>query len=69
MRGSLHQASQSHFLSAGAAVGGGGGGRGLLDGGETDVGGAVQVAGLSLGAATRPTSQLAEGDKQHMETK
>lgn len=62
------QPSQSHFLSAGVAVGcwsdDGGGGRGLLDGGEADVGGAVQVAGLALGAGTSTTSQLTEEEEE-----
>lgn len=61
-------ASQSHFLSAGVAVGcrsdDGGGGRGLLDGGEADVGGAMQVAGLALGAGTSTALQLAEEEEK-----
>lgn len=60
-------ASQSHFLSVGAPVGrwsdDGGGGRGLLDGGEADVGRAVHVAGLALGAVTSTTSQLTEKEE------
>lgn len=61
-------ASQSHLLSAGVAVGcrsvNAGGGRGLLDGGEADVGGAVQVADLALGAGTSTASQLTEAEEE-----
>lgn len=59
-------------MSAGVAVGcrgdddGGGGGRGLLDGGEADVGGAVQVADLALGAGTSTTPQLTEGEEEEV---
>lgn len=60
--------SQSNFLSAGVAVGCGSddgrGGRGLLDGGEAYVGGAVHVAGLALGAGTSTTSQLTEEEEE-----
>lgn len=60
--------SQSHFLSVGVAVGcwsdDGGGGRGLLDGGEADVGGAMHVAGLALGTGTSTTSQLTEEEER-----
>lgn len=60
--------SQSHLLSAGVAVGccsdDGGGGRGLLDGGEADVRGAMQVAGLALRAGTSTTSQLTEEEER-----
>lgn len=56
--------SQSYVLSVGVAVGrrgdGGGSGPGLLDGGEADVGGAVQVADLALRLSTATTSQLTE---------
>lgn len=66
-------ASQSHFLFARVAVGcrshDGGGGGGLLDGGEADVGGAVQVAGLTLGAGTSAASQLTgDGDKRRRQS-
>lgn len=57
--------SQSHFLTVGVAIGSGG--RGHLDGGEADVGGAVQVAGLALWTKTSSTSQLtAEEDEKKM---
>lgn len=40
--------------------------RRLLDGGETDVGGAMQVAGLALGAGTSTTSQLTEQEEERV---
>lgn len=62
--------SQSHLLSVGVAIGcwcnDGCSGRGLLDGGEADVGGAMQVAGLALGARTSTTSQLTEEKKKEL---
>ena len=63
--------SQSNFLSAGVAVGCGSddgrSGRGLLDRGETYVGGAVHVAGLALGAGTSTTSKLTEEEEEEEE--
>lgn len=55
-------------MSAGVAIGrwsdDGGSGRGLLDGGEADVGGAMQVAGLALGAGTSTTLQLTKEEEE-----
>ncbi len=63
--------SQSYFLSAGVAVrcwrDDGGSRRGLLDGGEADVGGAVQIAGLALRAGTATTTQLTEKEERVLE--
>lgn len=61
MSDSQRPASQSHFLSVGVSIGcrsEGSSGRVLLDGGEADVGGAMQIAGLALRARTSTTSQL-----------
>ena len=58
-------------MSAGVAIGcwsdDGTGGGGLLDGGEADVGGAMHVAGLALGAGTSTTSQLTEEEEEEEE--
>lgn len=51
-------------VAAGCRNDDGGGGCGLLDGGEADVGGAVQVADLALRAGTSTTSQLTEGEEE-----
>lgn len=57
-------------MSVGVAVGcwsdDGGGGRGLLDGGEADVGSAMQVAGLALGTGISTTSQLTEEEDERV---
>ncbi len=57
-------------MSVGVAVGcwsdDGGGGSGLLDGGEADVGSAMQVAGLALGTGISTTSQLTEEEDERV---